>query len=97
MIAERHREPRWGARTGAASMGPRSDDRGKASIACRRSTRSGLQWGRDQMIAESRSTETRTVCDIPLQWGRDQMIAESLIRPVFLDQTTPRFNGAAIR
>ncbi len=41
----------------------------------------GLQWGRDQLVAERRD-DSPPACAAPamLQWGRDQLVAE---RPVY--------------
>src|ERR1017187_3730491 len=78
-----------------ASMGPRSIDRGTHDITFRHLDFSGLQWGRDQLIAEleAHCWVTGQVCR--LQWGRDQLIAElgqiPGVRPYQLS-----FNGAAI-
>ncbi len=60
-------------------MGPRSIDRGK--VASRSPDFMGsfrLQWGRDQLIAESKELKTKKYAAVELQWGRDQLIAESL-------------------
>ena len=36
-----------------------------------------LQWGRDQLIAETRAHRRRLTRGAMLQWGRDQLIAET--------------------
>ena len=61
----------------AASMGPRSADRGNFVDRPVTRVRGALQWGRDQLIAEMwrRAREVRHG-HRGLQWGRDQLIAE---------------------
>src|SRR5260370_782352 len=60
-----------------ASMGPRSADRGNAArSSAARHAASGLQWGRDQLIAEIFRAGHTIIVRIQLQWGRDQLIAE---------------------
>ena len=70
--------PREPIRKQVASMGPRSIDRGNTLA------RAGeitiivrLQWGRDQLIAETKIPWTQAEWDSLLQWGRDQLIAET--------------------
>ena len=60
-----------------------------------RCTAIALQWGRDQLIAESDQSFTRKTVLFELQWGRDQLIAES---PRILHRHAQfcSFNGAAI-
>ncbi len=36
-----------------------------------------LQWGRDQLIAETPPASLDTLAVTVLQWGRDQLIAET--------------------
>ena len=55
----------------------------------------GLQWGRDQLIAEFRVPFTTTRRGARLQWGRDQLIAE-LEREGAGGSRSGGFNGAAI-
>src|SRR5450759_5366581 len=63
----------------AASMGPRSIDRGiRLMPRWLRSRRNALQWGRDQLIAESITAGVLTALLAELQWGRDQLIAAPL-------------------
>src|SRR5579884_1540948 len=58
-------------------MGPRSNDRGNlAHTLLTRPGEFGLQWGRDQMIAEMMRGQVFDSQISALQWGRDQMIAE---------------------
>ena len=59
-----------------ASMGPRSIDRGISWGFYRRVFHVGLQWGRDQLIAEFEHRSEDTMPHSWLQWGRDQLIAE---------------------
>ncbi len=55
-----------------------------------------LQWGRDQLIAET-DPETQTLeITFKLQWGRDQLIAETRDGPTPSSPMCRRFNGAAI-
>ena len=57
-------------------MGPRSIDRGiEAHDSCP-TCESGLQWGRDQLIAEFKEGLVNAQENAKLQWGRDQLIAE---------------------
>jgi hypothetical protein len=59
-----------------ASMGPRSVDRGKNGLTDPPPGLMLLQWGRDQLIAESEPPRSTRACCAALQWGRDQLIAE---------------------
>ncbi len=70
-------------------MGPRSIDRGKlykTSLVFSESI--SLQWGRDQLIAESTGERfgTNGYYNM-LQWGRDQLIAERASPPLTERQT----------
>ena len=60
----------------AASMGPRSADRGNIGIDVDRRPVNVLQWGRDQLIAEIHYLLSNLDFMLTLQWGRDQLIAE---------------------
>ncbi len=55
----------------------------------------GLQWGRDQLIAEFRGTVAAEASRAALQWGRDQLIAELGIK-AYCAWKIRGFNGAAI-
>ena len=59
-----------------ASMGPRSADRGIENHHGNFKRVGGLQWGRDQLIAEFAVLMVDSAFTHPLQWGRDQLIAE---------------------
>ena len=59
-----------------ASMGPRSIDRGSRLFRSTACGLNGLQWGRDQLIAEVGTRFVTVQWDKKLQWGRDQLIAE---------------------
>src|ERR1035438_5386399 len=62
-------------------MGPRSIDRGITDHFARGfSSPHGLQWGRDQLIAEFAYRPFREPVSCQLQWGRDQLIAELGLR-----------------
>src|ERR1039458_10224767 len=78
-----------------ASMGPRSIDRGIYEATVHGTTGHGLQWGRDQLIAELPAAAFRPGRSAGLQWGRDQLIAE-LGYPPCLPSAQAGFNGAAI-
>ena len=57
-------------------MGPRPIGRGNRDGAVRVWDEVGLQWGRDQLVAEIHGGG-RTMCSSwMLQWGRDQLVAE---------------------
>src|ERR1019366_7185359 len=60
-----------------ASMGPRSIDRGIGWDYATYWPFDVLQWGRDQLIAESFLASPKRSLPRMLQWGRDQLIAES--------------------
>ncbi len=61
----------------AASMGPRSADRGNREISGCPADKETLQWGRDQLIAETYVDRYGGLENLKLQWGRDQLIAET--------------------
>ena len=61
-------------------MGPRSIDRGNFVTRTPMSIPTRLQWGRDQLIAETVLGASPEVDVGPLQWGRDQLIAETTRR-----------------
>ena len=76
-------------------MGPRSIDRGIPIGPRIVLATSGLQWGRDQLIAEFTGSEYEQLKQAELQWGRDQLIAEfapATVQPAPCES----FNGAAI-
>src|SRR5579884_3049947 len=76
MIAEMRRQLVGLIGVKIASMGPRSNDRGNVVARSRTLQGRGLQWGRDQMIAEMTYWTGAPPGSALLQWGRDQMIAE---------------------
>src|SRR5579885_1004342 len=58
-------------------MGPRSDERGDASLPVARARKFNfLQWGRAQMSAEIWARRWPSSDSATLQWGRAQMSAE---------------------
>jgi len=59
-----------------ASMGPRSSDRGNTGQGRHAETATGLQWGRDHLIAEMEKPQAKKTPQGELQWGRDHLIAE---------------------
>ena len=63
----------------SASMGPRSIDRGNVlEMLAMTDAQLALQWGRDQLIAETRRWSGKwDLRYFSLQWGRDQLIAET--------------------
>ena len=72
----------------AASMGPRSFDRGKRHLGAIGMDRRWLQWGRDLSIAESKKVGRGIKKHWKLQWGRDLSIAERPPSPCPHQSTT---------
>ncbi len=61
----------------AASMGPRSGDRGNAMMAFPQTEEEmQLQWGRGQVTAEMNRPHWSSLGRLRLQWGRGQVTAE---------------------
>src|SRR5919109_870542 len=58
-------------------MGPRSRDRGNATVKARKLVYKSLQWGRDHVIAETAGGSAGCGRKSMLQWGRDHVIAET--------------------
>ena len=58
-------------------MGPRSIDRGNPVSLIADESHFWLQWGRDQLIAETTGLPEGFLQGEQLQWGRDQLIAET--------------------
>ena len=59
-------------------MGPRSIDRGNVlEMLAMTDAQLALQWGRDQLIAETTRLGEFVPLPTLLQWGRDQLIAET--------------------
>ena len=54
----------------------------------------GLQWGRDQLVAEIARADLMSASIMSLQWGRDQLVAEMTILAL-LRHAEAGFNGAA--
>ncbi len=82
---------------GSASMGPRSIDRGnrKGDVITFAGVYAVLQWGRDQLIAETTTGSAKHSLPSELQWGRDQLIAETKKQQAEITENFG-FNGAAI-
>ena len=79
-------------------MGPRPIGRGNTSISRPIRFRFWkLQWGRDQLVAETTGTIDGEMHANLLQWGRDQLVAETRGMGRISRQSgcTPCFNGAA--
>ena len=52
-----------------------------------------LQWGRDQLIAETSWTSSTSESTQALQWGRDQLIAETHAVEVAIVENDPASMG----
>ena len=57
-------------------MGPRSRDRGIMRRRLKNPAFGELQWGRDHVIAELKTSGGSSAAISRLQWGRDHVIAE---------------------
>ena len=74
------------------SMGPRSADRGNTMCGFGAHPGIGLQWGRDQLIAEICTAASGGAGTGLLQWGRDQLIAEI----IWQELATYRLGGTSM-
>src|ERR1700722_10615933 len=78
-----------------ASMGPRSDERGRLEDYIEDWSKKELQWGRVRMNAEGLEKGGTKDNASRLQWGRVRMNAEGSPRARGIATGPPSFNGAA--
>ena len=78
-----------------ASMGPQLHRCGKSRRNSVALAYRVLQWGRNFIVAESRSVPWPPTSSGGLQWGRNFIVAESWNRPSPMANLQPSFNGAA--
>ena len=90
--------PQSGTKTqSAASMGPRSFERGNRPRSRPGASRtSSLQWGRAHSSAEIPRSSTAITCRSLLQWGRAHSSAEIALNSGQISSIVSGFNGAAL-
>ena len=76
-------------------MGPRLDSRGNLAAGSKYTAITGLQWGRDLIVAETIVDHVGTWAAGQLQWGRDLIVAETRLDVSGSASVFAGFNGAA--